>query len=61
MKDKVFGKPPASIQDLKDGIRRAIEAIGQSVCDLVMENFMNRISTCRRGRGGHLANVIFRY
>ena len=61
VKDKVYANSPASIQDLKDRIREAIEDIGQPLCDLVMENFMKRIWSCKRGRGGHLADVVFHY
>lgn len=61
VKEKVYANSPASIQDLKDGIREAIEDIGQPLCDLVMENFMKRIWSCKRGRGGHLPDIMFHY
>ena len=57
MKDKVFD--PA--QDLIDRIRKAIEHIGQSLCDLIMEHFLKSICNCRRGLGGHLADVVLHY
>ena len=58
VKNKVFANSPASIQELKDGIRKAIEDIGQSLCVLVIKNVMKRISTYSRGRGGNLANIF---
>ena len=61
VKDKVYANSPASIQDLKYRIREAIEDLGQPLCDLVMENFMKRIWSCKHGRGGHLADVVFHY
>ena len=57
VKDKVYANSPASIQDLKDRIREAIEDIGQPLCDLVMEN-------CMKGHGPVsvvVADVVFHY
>ncbi|XP_053969084.1 uncharacterized protein LOC128870448 [Anastrepha ludens] len=61
VKDKVYASSPGSIQDLKDGICEAIEGMGQPLCNSVMENFMKRILSCKRGRGGRLPDVIFHY
>ena len=61
VKDKVYANSPASIQNLNDRIREAIEDIGQTLCYLVIENFMKRIWSCKRGRGRHLSDVVFHY
>ena len=61
MKDKVYANSPTSIQHLKDRTRETIEDIGQPLCDLVMDNFLKRILSCKRGRGGHLVDVVFHY
>lgn len=61
MKDKVYANNPQTIQDLKDGIREVIEDIQPQMCELVMENFMKRIWSCHRSRGGHLADIVFHY
>ncbi len=60
VKDKVYANAPQSIQDLKDGIREVIEDIQPQMCELVMENFMKRIWCCKRSRGGHLADIVFK-
>ena len=52
MKDKVCAIRQASIQDLEDGIRKAIEG------DLDMENFMKSIWTYWHDRGGTLIIYI---
>lgn len=61
LKEKVYANSSASIQDIKDEIREAIEHIGQPLCDFVMENFMKRNWSCKRSRGNHLPDVIFHY
>ncbi len=61
MKEKFYTNSPASIQYLKVGIREDIEDIGQPLCDLLIENFMKRILSCKRGRGGRLPDVNYHY
>ena len=58
-KKNVFANRPASIQELKVGIHKAVDDIGQPLCNLVMENFMKKIWSCISGRVGHLADLIF--
>ena len=58
VKDTVFTKSPASIQNPKYRISKAIEDIGQPHYVLVFENFMKRIWTTGRSRSVNLADVI---
>lgn len=56
-KDKVNNI--ATIPDLKENISREIIEIELHLCEIVMENFIKRMVSCRRSRGGHLVYIIF--
>lgn len=52
--------PTANIDSrLQEWNSRGYGWIRQPLCNLIMENFTNSIWFCRRGRDGHLADVIF--
>lgn len=55
IKENVYVNNTASIQDLKDGIREAIDDMRHPFYNMVMKE----ICSCRSGRGDHLANDIF--
>lgn len=44
MKDNVYAKGPTLIQDLNVEIREAVEGIQKSLCDLVFENYMKKVT-----------------
>lgn len=59
VKEKFYAQNLALIKDLNDGILVVIEEIRLPPCNLVMENFIERIWSSRRGHGGHWSDVIF--
>ena len=59
LKDKVYANNPATIDALKDNVRREIAAIGPNVCRTVISNFTKRVDICRRARGGHMEDIIY--
>lgn len=60
LKSKVYVNRPATIQQLKDEISRNINEIEEQLCREVVTHFNTRIDMCRRSRGRHLADIIFR-
>lgn len=59
LKEKVYVDKPATIQELKDEIIRHINGIEPPLCLRVIENLDHRMEVCRRGRGAHLADILF--
>ncbi|KZC03964.1 hypothetical protein WN55_01224 [Dufourea novaeangliae] len=59
VKDQVYADNPQSIEALKINIRRVIGEIGSQLCKNVIENFDRRINVCKRGRNGHLSDILF--
>ena len=59
LKEKVYVDKPAKIQELKDEIIRHINGIEPQLCLSVIENLHHRMEVCRRGRGAHLADILF--
>ena len=59
VKNRVYVDNAKSIEDLKTNIRRVIGEIESKLCKNVNENFDKRIDICKRGRGGHLSEIIF--
>ena len=51
LKSLVFGNKPDSLQALEVNIEHVAK---------VLENWVHRIRSSKRSRGGHLNNVIFR-
>ena len=60
LKDKVYGKNPQTIPDLKTAITAAIIAIRREECGRVIENFAHRIQMCLQSRGAHLEHIFER-
>lgn len=61
VKDKVYSNAPATIEALKENIRAEIREIEPQLCENVMENFLKRMTTCKKSRGGHLADIVFHH
>ena len=63
VKDQVYANNPQFIQVLKTNNRPVIGEIEQRcsmhLCKDIIENFDERIDTCKYGHGGHLSNIIF--
>lgn len=60
VKSQVYSNSPETIEDLEDNITRCIEAIPQEMLGRVMENWVKRIQICKRARGGHLNDILFK-
>ena len=50
-----------TIQELKENIRAVIDEIESQMCENLMENFIKRAWSCKRSRGGHMNDIVFRY
>ena len=61
MKDEVYADAPQSIQELREKIRANIDEIEPQMCKNVMENFIKRLCSCKRSRGGHMNDIVFHY
>lgn len=59
LKSKVYANNPQTIAELKAAIRRHIDEIRPHICHHVIQNFVKRADTCRRGLGGHLSDILF--
>ena len=59
LKEKVYVDKPATIKELKDEIIWHINGIQPPLCLRVIENLDHRMEVCRRGRGAHLADILF--
>lgn len=60
LKSQVYRNSPATLDALKNNIRREIEAITEDTCRRVMVNFRGRLQECQERNGAHLDNVIFK-
>lgn len=60
LKSLVFSNKPDSLQALQVNIERAIHDIRLDLVEKVLKNWVHRIRSCRRSRGGHLNDVLFR-
>lgn len=59
VKSLVYSNKPATLDALRMNIVRVIADIRADLCLKVMENWVQRINSCRRFRGGHLNDVVF--
>lgn len=59
VKSKVYANNPVTIEALKNNIEAVINEIGPNLCENVMRNFLKRMTSCSRSRGGHLLDVVF--
>ncbi|CAK9801830.1 hypothetical protein ANTPLA_LOCUS2969 [Anthophora plagiata] len=59
LKSKVYASKPATIHDLRKNIRNELGELNEQICQNVIENFDFRIDVCKRGRGGHLTDIVF--
>jgi hypothetical protein len=59
MKSQVYENNPQSIPDLQEEIRHVIGYIEEQVCVKVITNFIDRVTTCRASRGGHMPDIVF--
>lgn len=60
VKSQVYGNKPRTLNDLKTNIERVIAGIRGDMLKKVVGNWVHRIRVCRRSRGGHLNDVLFR-
>lgn len=60
LKSLGYANKPQLINDLKDNIPVAIREITPATCRNVIEHFDNRIDVCKRSRGAHLNDILFR-
>lgn len=61
VKDEVYKNNPTTIEELKTNIEQEIREIQPQLCKKVIENFTQRIDVCKRARGGHLDDIIFKH
>ena len=59
--DKVYNNAPQSIQEIKEMICAVINEIEPQMCENVMDNFIKRVWSCKRSRGGHINGIVFHY
>lgn len=59
LKDRVYASRPTTVEHLKDNIRSEIRCINSEMCENVMENFLKRMTICKKSRGGHLLDIVF--
>lgn len=60
LKSLVYANKPQTIEDLKTNIEHEIRAIQPALLVKVTENWVYRMRACKRGRGGHLSDILFR-
>lgn len=60
VKSLVYANKPQSIEDLKRNIEHTIREINADILHRVTENWVHRIRSCKRSRGGNLNDVLFR-
>ena len=58
LKNRVYGKIPQTIPDLKTATTVAIRAIPREECRRVIENFARRIQMCLQRQGAHLEHIF---
>ena len=59
IKSLVYAKKQASLDHLRDNIRRIIAYVPVEMCSKVVKNWVQRIDRCRRARGGHMPDIEF--
>ncbi|CAK9834549.1 hypothetical protein ANTRET_LOCUS11064 [Anthophora retusa] len=60
VKSLVYGNKPITIDQLENNIVKTIGEIQPDLCNRVMQNWTSRIESCKRSRGGHLNDIIFK-
>ena len=58
LKDKVYTPKPATLQDLKNAIRREIEKITPEMCESVIDNFKKRLDVIIAQKGRHIEYMM---
>ena len=59
VKSLCYANKPQTINGLQDNIERVIAEIQPDLCERVIGNWVQRIHTMKRSRGGHLNDFIF--
>ncbi|KZC14379.1 hypothetical protein WN55_06811, partial [Dufourea novaeangliae] len=59
LKSNVYANHPETIQRLKEEIESQIRKIHRPLLQNVLQNFVERIHTCRQTNGGHLNDILF--
>ncbi|GFS46285.1 putative DD41D transposase [Trichonephila inaurata madagascariensis] len=59
VKSLVYANKPTTLEELKANIECKIAAVSAEMCGRVMENWVQRIDRCKRGRVGHMIEVEF--
>lgn len=60
LKSKVYANRPQTLDALRLNIERCIREITPDLLHKVFENWIRRIHSCTRSRGGHLNDVLFK-
>lgn len=60
VKSQVYANKPATIADLENNVIRVIGEIEANLCARVIQNWTSRMTACKRSRGGHLNDIIFK-
>lgn len=60
VKSLAYSNKPTTIEQLESNIVRIISEIQSELLQKVIENWTSRIDQCKRSRGGHLDDVIFK-
>ncbi|KZC08106.1 hypothetical protein WN55_10872 [Dufourea novaeangliae] len=56
----VYANKPRTLDALRWNIERCIRDIRPELLHKVIENWIHRIYSCARSRGGHLNDVLFK-
>lgn len=60
VKSKVYANKPKTLDELEANIRATIAAIPPDMIHRVIENWSARMSQCKKSRGGHLNDILFK-
>uniref|UniRef100_A0A1Y1NCG1 Uncharacterized protein n=1 Tax=Photinus pyralis TaxID=7054 RepID=A0A1Y1NCG1_PHOPY len=60
VKSKVYANKPKTLDELEANIRATIAAIPPDMIHRVIENWSDRMSQCKKSRGGHLNDILFK-
>ena len=55
----VYADKPRTVPHVKNNNIRVIREIEPQLCEKVIENWVTRIHSTKRSRGGHLNGIIF--
>lgn len=58
-KGRVYANNPQTLEQLKANIREVMAEIEPEMCEKVIENYLKRIESCKKSRGGHLNDIVF--